>query len=309
MFLKNVTLKTDVALVIDWQFHKKRKWVSIFTPYLVDAFIDVFEPLIISSQLEYEVFKKKIKFVLSMEPGWAAPKLSYDVSLKQTICVMASDPHNKTHWFQDYVIKNDISYVLSQYYSPFFYHFPYFPVERFVHFPWAVPDQFISNREVAARDDRVVVFGAQHGKAYDVRNWCREQEGVASYENSGVENRMFSDQEYFSWLEGFDALVAAGSSDPRFNLVTPKYFEIPASGALLVGQQCSDLERLGFNDNNALLFMPEDFIDKHDLYRNSNEKFLQVRRNGLDLIKQRHLLSNRLKHIENLFWPSRTSGE
>lgn len=309
MFLKNFMQKTDVALVIDWQFHKKRKWVSIFAPYLVDVFIESFDPLIISSQLEYELFKKQIKFILSMEPGWAAPRLSYDARLKQTICVMASDPHNKTDWFQDYVIENDISYVLSQYHSPFFYHFPHFPTERFVHFPWAVPDHYISSKDIIARDAKVVIFGAQHGNAYDVRNWCREQGGVVSYENSGVENRTFSDQDYFSWLAGFDAVVAAGSSDPQYDLVTPKYFEIPASGALLVGQQCSDLERLGFNDNNALLFTAENFISKLDFYRKNIDKYLQVRRNGLDLIKQRHLLSHRIKHIESLFWPSVTPSE
>lgn len=301
MIFKNLSNNSDIALVIDWQFHKKKKWVSIFAPYLVEAFIKAFDPLIITSQFEYELFKKRIRCVLSMEPGWAAPKLRYDTRLDHKVFVMASDPHNKKDWFQSYIIGNNIRYVLSQYNDPFFYHFPNFPQDRFVHFPWAVPDCFLSDKQLVARNNDVVIFGAQHSPAYDVRNWCRNQTGVVSFDNSGVENRKFTDEEYFIWLSSFDAVIAAGSSDPQYDLVTPKYFEIPASGALLVGQHCSDLVKLGFNDENTLIFEKHDFIEKIESYRKDVEKYLNVRQRGLDLIRNYHCISHRITLIHQLY--------
>ncbi len=300
MWLRGLLHNRSVGLVIDWRFHKRRGWVSIFAPFLVEAFIKRYDPVLLTSQLDYHLHKKKLRFILAMEPGWAAPKLRYDRNQRHTICVMASDPHNKTDWFQEYVFANNITYVLSQYYSPFFYHFPSFPPERFIHFPWAVPDQFLTPPPPSCRSNNVVLFGGRQSDAYDVRNWCRQQPGVTVYPYSGVENKALSDEGFFQWLARFDAVIAAGSSLPQYDLVTPKYFEIPAAGALLIGQRCTDLSRLGFNDRNALLFSQSDFTAKLTAYRQHPEHFQEMRRRGHALIKERHLISHRLTLLAEL---------
>jgi hypothetical protein len=301
MRFKQLAKKSEYGLVLNWKFHKENQWVSAFAPYMVREILRVFDPIIISSQLDYALNKKKLKFIISMEPGWAAPKISYDKHAQHIICVFASDPHNKTGWFQEYVQKNNITFVLSQYYQPFLYHFPDFPREKFVHFPWAVPDQFVSSHRIQARSSEIAIFGGAASEAYDLRNWCRQQQGITSYSNSGVENKTMSDAGYFQWLATFDAAVAAGSSDPKYDLVTPKYFEIASAGVLLIGQYCKDIDLLGFNETNALIFTKKTFIERVHEYRKSPDTYIAVRERGRELIKERHLIKHRIALLSSLF--------
>lgn len=298
---ENARMQSEFGLVMDWHFHSRRKWVSALTYYLAEAIIKAFEPVILSSQFDYELHKKRLKYIISMEPGWAAPRIKYDRSCEPIKAVFYSDPHNDTVRRGKYFFDNNFNYVLSYYHHPFFYHFKGFPLERFVHMPWAIPDEFVA-QDVNFHDSReVCIFGGQKSRAYDVRNWCRQQEGVTGYDFSGCENKVLSDRAYFDWLAGFDAVVAAGSSDPKYDLVTPKYFEIAGVGALLVGQSCKDLPLLGFGEENMIIFAKESFCDKVARYRKAPEEYLAIRQAGLALVRERHCISHRIARIKEVF--------
>lgn len=296
--LKLMIKNSEIGLVIDFKKHKDKKWTSALSSYLIEELIKKFDPHIITNQFDYFRKKNKLRYIISLEPGWAAPKIDYDVTRTCIKAVFYSDPHYQTKRRFDYFSNNEFDFVFSYYYSPFFFHFENFPEEKFVHLPWAIPEQFVNKSALNLKNTDIVIFGAQNNDAYDVRNWCRMQEGVKNFSNSGVENKIMTDEEYFKWLAQFDAIVAAGSSRPEFDLVTPKYFEIAASGSLLIGQECKDLEKLGFNDKNALIFNKNNFNDKLKLYRSDPEKFLKMRFNGRELIKSKHLLSHRIETIK-----------
>jgi hypothetical protein len=295
-------LDSDFGLVINWDFHTQKKWVSALTPYLVDAIVAEFNPIIIDSQRQYNRYKKQLKYIVSVEPGWAAPILKFDTNIEATKAVFYSDPHLNTDFRRKYFFENNFSYVFSYYHSPFFYHLPDFPPEKFVHMPWAIPDQFINVKAIEQRNTDVVIFGGKGSDAYDVRNWCREQPGIINYNNSGVENKKMTDEEYFAWLSEFDAIVAAGSSNPKYDLVTPKYFEIASAGALLFGQHCTDLEKLGFNDSNSVIFTKENFLDLVNQYKQQPEQYLAIREQGRELIKSRHKVSDRIATMKSVFF-------
>ena len=301
--LKSGYLKrSDFGLVLDWDFHRNNRWASAYSSFLVESIIAEFDPVIISTQRHYAFHRKRLRYILSFEPGWAAPRIRYDRKCDCLKAVMYSDPHYQPEARSNYFEENNFDFVLSLYRAPFFQHFKGFPEEKFVHFPWAVPDRFVSNRSLQVRSNQVAIFGGKASEAYDIRNWCRTQPGVTGYDNSGVENKRLGNEEYYHWLESFDAIIAAGSSKPVYNLVTPKYFEIPASGALLVGQFCDDLTVLGFDEANSLIFRPSDFIDKVDCYRRNPEGFLSMRERGRDLIRSRHLISGRIALLKGLFY-------
>ena len=214
---------------------------------------------------------------------------------------MYSDPHYQSERRKRYFEDNRFDYVLSLY-KAVLLSFQEFPEHKFVHFPWAVPDQFISTHEITVRSNEVAIFGGKSSDAYDVRNWCREQSCVTDYEFSGVENKKLTDEQYFLWLGKFDAIVAAGSSQPIYNMVTPKYFEIASAGALLIGQYCEDLDTLGFNGSNSLIFNKDDFVENVDKFKSHPEDFLAIRENGRGLIKHKHKLSDRIKQLESIFY-------
>jgi hypothetical protein len=292
--------RSDFGLVIDRRFHSGNRWVSAYAPFLVKAIVAAFDPVVISSQAEYDRRKRKLRRILSFEPGWAAPKIRYDGRIDCVKAVMYSDPHYEPAERRRYFDENRFDAVLSLYRSPFFRHFPGFPEEKFVHFPWAVPDAFLSDEPPAVRSNEVAIFGGRSSKAYDVRNWCREQPGITGYDLSGVENKRLRDGDYYLWLRRFDAVVAAGSSNPDYDLVTPKYFEIAAAGALLIGQRCADLPALGFDEGNCLLFSREDFLAQVERYRRDPEAFLRIRERGRELIRSRHRLSDRIAAIREV---------
>lgn len=298
MLIRQLRKRSDVGLVIDWKFHRERRWVSALTPYLVDAIVAEFNPLVISSQFDYNVYKRRLKYIISMEPGWAAPRLRYDTDIRCQKAVFYSDPHHETEARYRYFKENDFQKVFSYYKRPFFYHFKGFPPDQFVHMPWAIPNDLISRAPIDIRNAKVGIFGGKNSPAYDVRNWCREQSCVENFEFSGVENKKMNDEEYFQWLARWDALVAAGSSDPAFDMVTPKYFEIASAGALLFAHRCADLPDLGFDSSNSIIFDRSNFLSEVSKFKSSPEKFLEVRKAGRDLIMKSHKVSDRVSKIK-----------
>jgi hypothetical protein len=290
-----------IGFCLNTKFHKQNKWVSALTPYLVNSIIDRFRPIIINSQFKYNLYKRSISHIISVEPGWAAPNIKFDTNLDQKKFVFVSDPHNKKKWLEEYVEQNDITKILSYYKKPFFYHFPSFPKEKFVHMPWAVPDEFINQGKLKINNSGTVIFGGKGSDAYDIRNWCRTQKCVKNFNNSGVENKKMTDKEFFYWLRKFDAIVAAGSSKKKYDLVTPKYFEIASAGSLLVGQNAKDLKELGFNNQNAVIFAKNNFIKKVELINKNPKDYLEIRNYGRELILDKHKVSDRLDKIESIF--------
>ncbi len=122
---------------------------------------------------------------------------------------------------------------------------------------------------------------------------------VESAENSGVENKMMTDEEYFIWLSKLDAAIAAGSLDKKYRLTLPKYFEILSAGSLLFAQETDDLYLLGFKDNeNCIVFNRENFELKVRNYLKNPLQYLRLREKGKNLIIERHTQSKRLEEFD-----------
>ncbi|MBN1147311.1 MAG: glycosyltransferase family 1 protein [Anaerolineales bacterium] len=212
-----------------------------------------------------------------------------------------SDPH-KDGWREDYFLKNGLDYILALYYYPTLHHFKKISADQVVHFPWAIPASWISSDALSYSGQRdVAIFGASHGAAYTLRNWCRRQPGVRYYDYSGVENKVLTDYGFFKWLMGFDAVIAAGSEDNQYRLTTPKYFEIAAAGCLLFAQVTDDLDLLGFIDQRTCItFSQNNFQRKIEDYlaNPENYRWLQLRLDGRELIRERHTIVQRLSDLK-----------
>jgi hypothetical protein len=290
--------RREVGFVVDWKRYRNNGFFSAMTPFLIEAIFKEFRPIIISSQSDYNKHKKKLKKIISIELG--IPTIRYDTDLDCVKVLFHSDPHFESEKRNRYFIENRFDYVLSFYRSPFFYHNPGFAPAKYIHFPWAVPDAMIYTGSIKCRSDEIAIFGGKLSDAYDVRNWCRQQPGIMNYEYSGVENKSLDNKNYYHWLRQFDAIVAAGSSNPAYDLVTPKYFEIMAAGALLIGQFCQDFEALGFGTDNCLAFTKDDFLDIIKCYRRNPLQYIETRQNGRDLILRRHKISDRIKLLKEI---------
>lgn len=298
--------RLTLGLVIDPEFAMLDKSVCALTPQLIQALCRAFDTRILYDQRQFDRLCRQVDCIISFEPKWAAPVLKWRRAglHRPPPCpcyVMMSDPHSNG-WRQSYFLRERLDYLLALYDAPTRRHFTRIPAERIVHFPWAIPDEWIGDEPIVYRGQReITIFGAARDPAYELRNWCREQPGVASYANSGVENKVLGDREFFAWLSGFDAVIAAGSEDPTYRLTTPKYFETAAAGSLLFAQATDDLERLGFVDGeNCIVFTQDTFTERAREYLDhpGDPRWLAIRRAGREFIRARHTIGCRLRAFE-----------
>lgn len=301
--------RLKLGLIIDPEFYMLEKSVCALTPPLIKAFTRRFNTRILYSQGMYDEHATDMDFLVSFEAKWAAPVIDWRKKTlrpsRRPSCptfLMLSDPHGDP-WREDYFIANQIDYLLALYDQPSRRHLTRLRPEQFVHFPWPVPESWIGTDPVKFNGHReIAVFGATTGPAYTVRNWCREQPGVKSFVNSGVENKAMTDEGFFAWLREFDAVIAAGSEDPTYRLTTPKYFETAAAGSLLFAQDTDDLESLGFSHGiNCIVFTQSTFAEQVRPYLDEpeNPRWLSIREAGRRLIRERHTTETRLAGLES----------
>jgi len=300
--------KLRLGLILDPEFYILERSVSAVTLPLIRAMTKRFDTSVAYDQASYDRISKDVDFLVSLEPKWAAPLLSwrqrglFTRTLPDCPCyVMMSDPHIE-QWREDYFLRERIDFILALYLAPTLRHFRRVQTDKVVHFPWFIPEEWIPTEAVKYSGQKeIAIFGAAKGDAYVLRNWCRAQPGVKSFPNSGVENKLLTDAEFFRWLAQFDATIAAGSESPEYRLTTPKYFEAAAVGSLLFAQETDDLHALGFEDaQNCVVFTQSTFASKAAAYLASpgDPSCLRIRKAGKDLMLARHTIARRLDGLE-----------
>ena len=96
---------------------------------------------------------------------------------------------------------------------------------------------------------------------------------------------------------------AAFTDSSKFHYVLAKYFEIPATGALLVGDDSvrGPLSQLGFNENEHYVAVSADNLEEKIRYvldERNHEELDQIRRRGQDLVWERHKSIDRAQQID-----------
>ncbi|MFX1451706.1 MAG: glycosyltransferase [Promethearchaeota archaeon] len=300
--ISNPKIYPKVGYVVSLDFHLRNKWLSAVTPYRINGIMNYFPSIVIETQKDYNKYKNKLDALITTEMGWSAPIIKYNKTKPPLKYIEMSDPQKYPRKREKYFYNNHFSYVLGYYYYPTLYHMKNLPKEFLLHFPWSVPDQFVNLNEIrSATQNYLMIFGAMNSEQYETRTWCKSFEFVRVSTNSGCRNKIFSDEDFFRWLINFDAMIAAGSLDPKYQLVVPKYFEIASVGSLLFAQEAKDLPLLGFKDNkNCITFNKANFEEnaKEYLEYKNKDKYLIIRDAGRNLILQRHTLSKRLEFLK-----------
>ncbi|HEV7682474.1 MAG TPA: glycosyltransferase [Pyrinomonadaceae bacterium] len=96
---------------------------------------------------------------------------------------------------------------------------------------------------------------------------------------------------------------AAFTDSLTFRYVVAKYFEIPATGALLLAEDAvsGPLSKLGFIENVHYLPVSQENLEEQIQYfldEKNHEELDQIRRNGQELVWDRHKTSDRARQID-----------
>ena len=98
----------------------------------------------------------------------------------------------------------------------------------------------------------------------------------------------------------------AGFTDSgKFKYVVAKYFEIPATGALLLADRAvsGPLKRLGLIENQHYLSVSDGNLEERIRYvldERNHQELDEIRRRGRELIRERHKTSDRARQINEM---------
>jgi len=291
--------RSNIGFVVHWSFYRDNRWAVAQTPYIADAILNEFDPVVITTQQSYEYHKDHLDYLILFYPGFSAPMINIDTN-KHLTAVITSDPHSDIESRNTYFVNNGIDYVLTHYYHPFKRHFPEEDYEV-VHFPWSVPEEMIvDSKDISINSRKLYILGDYRSEAYETRNWCAQFPFVTDEHKDIFANKSLEDSDYYTWLRNFDAIIAANSLSDQFRYVTAKFFEIPAAGSLLFAQYSEDLNKMGFTEDNCVIFNKGNFESKAQHYINHPEDFLDRRRKGVRLISERHTISDRISTISSI---------
>lgn len=96
------------------------------------------------------------------------------------------------------------------------------------------------------------------------------------------------------WEEGFRTSRYAFTCGSALRLPIRKYFEIPASGAVLAAQPCNGFSALGFQDGeNAIITEPENIIEVDAMLCDDRDLAQKLASAGRELVWERHRVGAR----------------
>lgn len=301
-FINDSSVSPKIGYIIDYKFLYFDKFQVVSTKIKHEAILSKLNCIVITNQRDYNRYINDLDVLISAEPGWAAPflKLGKNIILSY---MGKSDPHKTPHDYFDYFKKSKFDFLISPYFYPSLYYFKEISKNQIHHSPWALPLNFFDNVEIMNKNQKYLLnHGAYGHDLYKTRNYCNQFDFVTFKHFSGSENMVIKGKAYLDWLAGYDAAISATSIEKHWRYTVAKYMEIPASGALLFAQETDDLELLGFKDKkNCVIFNENNFEMKaHDYFKNQ-EEYLEIRKAGYKLIKEKHTIDKRVidlqKHI------------
>jgi hypothetical protein len=268
---------------------------------LIDRLVRDAGAVVVRSRLGYRLRSRRARRVVSLEPIAAAPAVRF--ARHHTSVVLVADTWDKT-WMARHLARSRATWFVT----PYRWWVDRLPAlrrtnpSRWLLFPWWVPDRFVADRAartVLAPD--VAVVGAL-GPMYDLRSWVAAHPLVATTHHASAHEAgavRLDHGGYFALLASHAAHVVAFSEAEDMRVPVAKYVEVPASGALLIGARAHHLEEMGFRDGeDCILFEGrEDFAAKVGAFLARPEDFVAVAARGLDLVRERHTTSARLRML------------
>jgi len=140
-----------------------------------------------------------------------------------------------------------------------------------------------------------LLSGSLNSKIYPLRSFIKK-------DNSGMV--IYKPPKYLgdSYAELLHSYFCCVTSSSIFNYVIAKYFEIPATGSLLLANETEDLKRVGFIPNHHYVPITKDNVFKTiDLCIKNPNDYTHIRKNGMEFVRNNHSVLNRVERLGEIF--------
>ena len=105
--------------------------------------------------------------------------------------------------------------------------------------------------------------------------------------------------DYAKLLHSYFCCVTSASI---FNYVLAKYFEIAATGSLLLANETKDSKRLGFIPNKHYIPITKDNVfTKIEQCLENPANYNTIRREGMEFVRKNHSVVNRIEQLKRIF--------
>lgn len=233
------------------------------------------------------------------------------INTKWTKCIYMDDIHqnsSKVRQFRQLMI-DKFEFIFSTYAYTFVKFFPNTNMNKIIWFPHSVKNSF----HVEFNDNpdpKILLTGCDDKNIYPFRHFIKSIKSKYPIEilkplsYRSISHNFFG-HEYIKYLNKFLVSIACCSNNETPYIVA-KFFEIPASGALLLAYDefvKKPLEELGFVDGVNYISVNFENADekiKFVLNPENRPNIDQIRKNGYDLVWSKHTLKNRIKVVDDV---------
>jgi hypothetical protein len=222
----------------------------------------------------------------------------FKIHQKCKIIYKLDDQHNIT--VNEATFMRTASYIIS----PYAYLLAY-PNKMFV--PYSCDDKYITDIEFNKTPiNKILVSGCSLPNHYPFRYYVANLSDVRfevlkhpGYDTNIQSSEQCVGKNYFKRLNQY---ICCFTDASQYRYILLKNFEICGSGSLLLTDTAiqSEMENLGFKDNvNCIFCNKNTLLEKVSFILDPNNKYTidQIRKNGMELVRTRHLTSIRAKEF------------
>lgn len=322
-----------LGLIVD-----KKRFINMdYTPVTNNSLwqqLLTLNPIMLYNQDDYDKNKEKIDTFIVIG-GWYGYNINVE-SNKHNAIIISGDAHDRPYNMKifNFLYKMKKFYHLANYVQAYIYEINEITkeskIEKFSErqnehinniydFYHSVHENDVINEnDIQYRDQNMIVSpGVCHSftaddEIYSSRSWTRMQPYVKTLPLH-ADNRISAHKDtegrkndWLNLLGEYDAVVVTCSfSHPHSkSMLVGKVPEVLARGCLLfVGQEANYNSESGLIDNyNCIIFTKNNFNEKVEEYikNRADKKYLEIRKNGVKLIKKKHTHNHRMQIIKTL---------
>ena len=229
--------------------------------------------------------------------------------IKLIVCQVDSHPHPKIDEKAKLKLFNRADVLLIPNDEKFRARYPQY-ISKYIFFPrfFAPYKRFASFELNKDPKLKCLLSGATSTDVYPIRHLVKVKgdpskiddytDPIGKYKKKQICPWKYAKDDYAKLLNSYFCCVTCSSA---YHYVVGKYLEIPATGSLLIADECNDSKKMGFIPyEHYIPITKENVFEKISECLKYPEKYREVREKGMKFVREHHSVNNRYEQLKNI---------